>query len=210
MAVRAVCWDWNGTLLDDVSRCLRVMNRVLSDFGRPPIADADAYRAMFRFPLDAFYAEAGIGRDEYRPAVDRYLELLEHDTSQVPLHPGAREVIDGLRARGVVQVLASATQARLLAAQLRPHRLTGSFDRILSITDTHRASKQDVIEGWLRASGHDADEVLMIGDTNHDYEIAQAVGARFVHFEGGHQVLADAPGLRRVAALREVEATIDL
>jgi len=209
VTVRAVCWDWNGTLLDDVARCLRVMNRMLADFGRPGIVDAGAYRALFRFPLERFYADAGIGPGEYRAAVDRYLRLLEADVSDVSLHAGARETIDALRSRGVSQVLASATQAALLEAQLRPHGLAPAFDAILSITDPHRASKRDVIASWLRATGHEAGDVLLIGDTNHDHEIALELGTRFVHFEGGHQALPPDVGAVRIGSLAELETVLD-
>ncbi len=208
MPVRAVCWDWNGTLLDDVARCLRVMNRMLADFGRPQIVDAAAYRVLFRFPLDRFYADVGIGPGEYRAAVDRYLELLEADRSVVPLHAGARETIAGLRARGVSQVLASATQAPLLEAQLRPHEIAHGFDAVLSITDPHTASKRDVIVGWLRATGYDAADVLLIGDTDHDHEIARELGTRFVHFERGHQALDRDVDVVRIGSLPELEAIV--
>jgi phosphoglycolate phosphatase len=204
--VRAVCWDWNGTLLDDVARCLRVMNRMLADFGRPGIVDTGAYRALFRFPLHRFYADVGIEPVEYRAAVDRYLELLAGDRSVVPLHAGARETIAGLRARGVAQVLASATQAPLLEAQLRPHGITHEFDEVLSITDPHAASKRDVIMAWLRATGYDTADVLLIGDTNHDHEIARELGTRFVHFEGGHQALDG--DVVRIGSLRELDAIV--
>lgn len=209
MPVRAVCWDWNGTLLDDVARCLRVMNRMLADFGLPGIVDTGAYRALFRFPLERFYRDAGIGPGEYRAAVDRYLRLLEADGSDVPLHPGARETIDTLRSRGVSQVLASATQAPLLEEQLRPHGLAPAFDAILSITDPHRASKRDVIASWLRATGRDSGDVLLIGDTNHDHEIAVELGTRFVHFEGGHQALSPDLDVVRIASLSDLETVLD-
>jgi phosphoglycolate phosphatase len=208
MTVRAVCWDWNGTLLDDVARCLRVMNRMLADFGRPVIADVDAYRAVFRFPLDRFYADVGIDAGEYHAAADRYLELLQADGVDVPLHAGARETIDAVRALGVAQVLASATQAPILEAQLQPHEIAHAFDAILSITDPHRASKRDVITTWLRATGHDAGDVLLIGDTNHDQEIALELGTRFVHFEGGHQALPRDAAAVRISSLRELETVL--
>ncbi|MBD3942426.1 HAD family hydrolase [Microbacterium sp. NEAU-LLC] len=209
MAVRVVCWDWNGTLLDDVERCLRVMNAVLAEFGRPVIADVDAYRAVFRFPLDRFYADVGIEASQYRSAAGRYLELLEADATDVALHADAQATIDALRARGIAQVLASATRAPLLAAQLRPHDIAHSFDAVLSITDAYQASKRDVIATWLADSRYDAEEVLLIGDTNHDHEIADELGARFVHFDNGHQALPHGSARVRIGALGELLTVVD-
>lgn len=43
--------------------------------------------------------------------------------------------------------------------------------------------------------------ILLIGDTNHDQEIAARLGARFVHFTGGHQRL---DGTAQITALQEL------
>lgn len=209
MRVGAICWDWNGTLLDDVERCLRTMNNTLSAFGKPAIADAASYRSIFRFPLQSFYAEAGFEPHEYRDAVDHYLKLLALDDSAVSLHEGARETIALIRARDIRQVLASATQAPLLEAQMRPHRLDDAFDEVLSITDVHAASKRDVIATWLVGSGLDPREVLLIGDTNHDLEIALDLGTQFVHFARGHQELPAGSDTRQIMALEQLSQFLD-
>lgn len=206
--VRAVCWDWNGTLLDDVERCLGVMNSMLTSFGKPVIPDAARYRALFRFPIRSFYADVGILPGEYDAAVDHYLDLLARDDSFVPLHDGAHDALALLRERGVQQVLASATQGPLLAAQLRPHALDGAFDEVLSITDAHNASKHDVIAAWLHRSGLEPSELMLIGDTNHDHEIAIELGARFVHFAGGHQEFRGSHDVPRLSALADFPAHI--
>ena len=210
MKVGAVCWDWNGTLLDDVERCLRTMNSTLSAFGKPAIPDAERYRSLFRFPLQSFYADAGFESHEYRDAVDHYLGLLALDDSVVPLHEGARETIALIRARGIRQVLASATQAPLLEAQMRPHQLDQAFDDVLSITDVHVASKREVIAAWLGGSGLDPREVLLVGDTNHDLEIALDLGTQFVHFARGHQSLAAESATRQITALGQLSRLLGL
>ena len=40
---------------------------------------------------------------------------------------------------------------------------------------------------WLGAQPWRPDQVLMVGDTNHDEEIAALLGTRFARFTGGHQ-----------------------
>ncbi|MFK4790305.1 HAD family hydrolase [Microbacterium sp. ZW T5_56] len=201
MAVRVVCWDWNGTLLDDVDRCLRAMNHVLKAYDRQPITDTEAYRASFGFPLADFYARHGITAAQFREAADLYLRVLDSSARTARLHPDARETMRLLRERGVRQVLASATLTDLLNEQLRPFDLADQFETVLSITDPYAASKHDVIAAWVQGAGVDPADVLMIGDTNHDRDIARALGARFVHFGGGHQHLAD-PTAARISQLR--------
>lgn len=206
MGIRAICWDWNGTLLDDVEICLQVMNRVLGAHGRAPFPDVSAYRAAFRFPIREFYADAGLGGDVFLAAAEQYLGLLEGRTGEAALHADAERTLAVLTDQGVTQVLASATRTDLLMRQLEPHGLAPRFDRILSITDQYHPSKHDVVAGWLHASGFGPDEVLMVGDTNHDREISADLGTRFVHFDRGHQVAQ--AGARSIRALGEVLALV--
>lgn len=180
------------------------MNSTLMAFGKPAIADAESYRALFRFPIHGFYADAGIEPHEYRDAVDHYLGLLAHDDSAVPLHEGAREILAEVRARGIHQVLASATQAPLLEAQMRPHQLDEAFDDVLSITDVHVASKREVIAAWLGGSRLDPRQVLLVGDTNHDQEIAEDLGTQFIHFARGHQDLPAGSATQQITALAQL------
>ncbi|HWV48431.1 MAG TPA: HAD hydrolase-like protein [Microbacterium sp.] len=199
--VDVVCWDWNGTLLDDSEICFRTMNEVLVRRGREPIGSLDAYRSRFRFPIRAFYASVGIDDAEFPDAADEYLGLLPDRIAAASLHVDARSTLSGIQDRGVRQVLASATLSDVLHEQMRPHELADSFEDVLGIVDAHAPSKDAVIADWVHGSGVRAERILLVGDTNHDQEIAARLGTRFVHFSGGHQHLA---GSARITALREL------
>lgn len=200
--IRAVCWDWNGTLLDDAEICRQVMNVVLEEHALEPLADVHTYRSVFRFPIRDFYRSVGLGDDRFVSAATAYLDLLAQRVGETPLHPDVRTTLAVLHERGIRQVLASATLPDALARQMAPYGLEGAFEKVLSIDDPFRASKHDVISRWLSTSGLAARDVLVVGDTNHDREIADDLGAEFVHFDGGHQKWAG--GTRRVATLAEL------
>ena len=186
-AVDVVCWDWNGTLLDDASIALTAMNVVLREQGLPIVEHLDRYREAFGFPVQAFYARMGITATGFRPAAGRYLETFASRVAEAPLHAGADDVLTEIGRLGVRQVLISATVLDVLERQLAPHAITGHFDQVLGITDAYAASKADVVATWLRSSGHDPARVLMVGDTNHDEEIAERLSLAFVRFARGHQ-----------------------
>lgn len=186
-AVDVVCWDWNGTLLDDSTVALTVMNAVLSEQGLPVVPHLDAYRETFGFPVQDFYARMGISGTAFRPAAARYLETFAARVGEAPLHTGAEEVLAEIGRLGVGQVLISATVLDVLERQLAPHAIMGHFAQVLGITDAYAASKADVVATWLGASGHDPARVLMVGDTNHDEEIAEELSLSFVRFARGHQ-----------------------
>ena len=186
-AVDAVCWDWNGTLLDDTDVARAAMNTVLSARGLPVVPDADTYRAVFGFPVQDFYARMGITGADFRTAATHYLELFAARVTEAPLHAEAVSTLAAITGLGVAQVLISATVPDTLRRQMAPHTLDTHFEQILGIDDAYVASKAEVVAGWVRSSGHDPRRVLMVGDTNHDEEIADDLGVRFVRFARGHQ-----------------------
>jgi phosphoglycolate phosphatase len=200
----AVCWDWTGTLLDDVGVALRAMNKVLRDRQLPVIPDEDAYRQVPGFPIRDLYSRLGLDEATIVEAADQYLRLFAQTVGQASLQPDARATLAAIKALGVEQVLISATPADVLEQQLAPHALHACFSQILGITGVYAASKAHVVEAWLKNSGHDPGLVLMVGDTNHDEEIADALNLHYLRFDRGHQ---HSPHNRRhptVSDLRDV------
>ena len=56
MATRHVVWDWNGTLLDDLSLVVACTNAVFASIGGRAVT-ADEHRVRFRRPVADYYAE---------------------------------------------------------------------------------------------------------------------------------------------------------
>ena len=50
----SIVWDWNGTLLDDVSLAIDVMNKMLSENDLVQI-DNETYKKLFEFPVQRYY-----------------------------------------------------------------------------------------------------------------------------------------------------------
>ncbi|MFT4108783.1 HAD family hydrolase [Propionicimonas sp.] len=210
--VRQVVWDWNGTLLDDLDCCLGVTNQLLAEFGLPGLADVAAYRSVFGFPIIDYYAQLGFDTGpggNFDAAAQRYIELYSLAARACQLHPGAREALAAVRDAGVAQVVISASQQQNLATQLAPFALDQLLDGSYGIADIYAASKLAVAERWLAASALDPAEVLFVGDSEHDFEIAHTLRAQCVLFAGGHH------GRERLARLgvplvHELAQVIDL
>ena len=65
--------------------------------------------------------------------------------------------------------------------------MTGYFDRLLGLGDIYAKSKVEIGLAYLKENGFDPARAVMIGDSVHDYEVAQALGVRCVLQSGGHQ-----------------------
>ena len=69
-----------------------------------------------------------------------------------------------------------------------------------------------VARRWLADENLSGAEVLFVGDSEHDFEIAEAVGARCVLFSGGHhaRVHLESLGAPVIDDLRDVPAVVSL
>ena len=148
-AIDAVCWDWNGTLLDDTEVARAAMNTVLAERGLPVVPDPAAYRALFGFPVQAFYERLGISDIDFRVAAGRYLELFAALVDQARLQTEAVATLSAITRLGVEQVLISATVPETLHRQMAPHAIDEHFVQILGITDAYVPSNRGA--GAVRA-----------------------------------------------------------
>jgi phosphoglycolate phosphatase len=61
--VKLIIWDWNGTLLNDVSVCVEAMNEMLSERNLTILNDS-TYRNVFTFPVKNYYQKLGFDFDQ--------------------------------------------------------------------------------------------------------------------------------------------------
>lgn len=182
-------WDWNGTLVNDVALCSQLLNSQLQRHGHAPLGGVDEYRRVFRFPIEEYYKDAGFdfSRCPYRQLAAEYMQLYPARLLECPLQPHAQQVLAALKARGARQVVLSASEQAMLDEQLAHFGLTGYFEEVLGLTDFYGRSKVQRGLAWLAASGLEKENAVMVGDTDHDLEVANALGIRCVLFSGGHQ-----------------------
>lgn len=189
MAVRCVVWDWNGTLLDDVDLCVSVVNAMLQERGNPGFPSLQAYRETFCFPVKKYYEKAGFdfSKESFEKLAAVFIEAYHKNAPSCPLMPGAKEVLQQVSSLVPVQILASASEEKVLKKQVAQYGLTGCFQQILGIRDHYAAGKSQVAKTWLEKENIPFAETLFIGDSVHDWEVAHSLGAPCVLVQGGHQ-----------------------
>lgn len=189
MQPELILWDWNGTLLDDVDLCVDALNRLLARFGYPQRYGRAAYREIFGFPVQAYYARAGFdfGKDSFDELAVSFMEDYIPASAACPLLDGAAEALAAFEAMGARQVILSASPLPTLERQVEERGIRTRFDRLLGLGDIYAKSKVELGLRYLAESGFDRDKAVMIGDSVHDFEVAQALGVRCVLQAAGHQ-----------------------
>lgn len=210
--MRHVIWDWNGTLLDDAWLCVEVMNGLLSEH-RLPLIDEARYQALFRFPVVDYYRKLGFDfeRAPFEQVGTAFIHGYQARQHECELQDGAHEVFDVLKARGVSMSVLSASQQSRLEAQAKHLGVTERFVKLVGLDHHYADGKLELGRQWLAELGHAPDEVLLIGDTDHDLHVAQTLGMQCLVVPSGHQSAErlEQTGARLVASLSEIARLLE-
>ena len=189
MRPELILWDWNGTLLDDVELCVDALNRLLAEYGYPQRYNREQYRAVFGFPIEDYYTRAGFDftKHSFAELAEKYMEDYVPASAACLLMDGAIDALEAFRAAGLRQVILSASKLDTLQQQAEDRGVTQYFERLLGLGDIYAKSKVEIGLAYLKENGFDPARAVMIGDSVHDFEVAQALGVRCVLQSGGHQ-----------------------
>jgi phosphoglycolate phosphatase-like HAD superfamily hydrolase len=183
--VAHLVWDWNGTLLDDLSLVVEATNACLALFGGGPTT-AEEHRREFCRPVSAYYALA-LGRTVDEADFAR-LDRLFHDTYGAGLSACAlaADAHHALAAWPGTQSLLSMWFHDRLVPAIDRYGLAGYFVRIDGLrAEIGGGSKTPHLVNHLAALGLAGRDCVLVGDSVDDAEAAQAVGAACVLYSGG-------------------------
>lgn len=179
--LRALIFDWDGTLANSVEKIVLSMQRAADDLGLTPLP-ADAVRGIIGLGLPEAIAvlypqlEDAAQVERLGRAYGRHYLALEEEPS--PLFPGVREALDAFRAAGFHLAVATGKKRRGLDRVLASHQLTGFFDATRCADET--ASKPDpmMLRQILQQLDTPAGQALMLGDSVFDLQMAHNAGVR--------------------------------
>ena len=180
-------WDFNGTLLDDVDACIRAINELLLLHGARTVKSREEYKEIFKFPVRQYYEDVGFdfSVEPYESLSVKWIEKYLEYSKDARICKGADNAISFFEQKGIKQILLSATEEKMLRSQLSSMGLLNTFDEVIGRGDIYAGSKVENALAW-RKRNPDAVAIL-IGDTEHDFESAQAIGAECFLVTSGHQ-----------------------
>ncbi|MEG0841600.1 MAG: HAD hydrolase-like protein [Erysipelotrichaceae bacterium] len=189
MNKKYIIWDWNGTLLNDVDLCLTIINQLLNQYHLKPFQSLQHYREVFSFPVSDYYEAMGFdfNKTPFSKLAKEYMDMYQPASHACQLHDGVQELMQELHQKGFHQVILSASQIDNLKSQLNNYDITKYLDHILGIQDIHAASKQQLASDYLSETKIPLSEVVFIGDSIHDYEVASANHCDCILIANGHQ-----------------------
>lgn len=183
-----VIWDWNGTLIDDVDIVAEANSRVLRQYGLPEIS-REEYRNKFLYPLTEYYELLGFDLSlvDFREIGDRFIKIYDQLVQDVSLFEGTHELLEKHRAQGVCQSILSAAKELCIIALLERFQISDYFSHVFGLDNHYNINKLKRGQELMTESGWLSSETILIGDTEHDKEVADLLGVDLLLVADGHQ-----------------------
>lgn len=188
---KLIIWDWNGTLLNDIDACISSMNIMLKKRNMGLI-DKDTYKNIFTFPVQKYYENIGFdfSIESFEQLSVEYISLYKELAVNAPLQSGVTQALKQFSKDGLTQIVLSASEQMALESQVYQHELQQYFETLIGLKNIYAKSKLENAAHYLENSSILPDEVILIGDTYHDYEVAKAIGCDCLLVNNGHQNLS--------------------
>ncbi len=183
-----IIWDWNGTLLNDVWLAVDVMNSILLARKMPGITTA-SYRRVFDFPVKNYYQKLGFdfNKESFEKIGTEFIGAYDKRHLECKLHNNTLDVIAHLHTQGRNQSILSARKHEELLCGIKNFGLQRYIPVQSGLHDHYANGKIELGKKHFERIDESPENVVMIGDTTHDYETAKTLGIDCILLSHGHQ-----------------------
>ncbi len=182
-----ILWDFNGTILDDTEAGIKSENVLLTRRNMPLIESVNAYREVFTFPIIEYYKKLGHNFEDesYDDLAVEWMEQYLIHSKFSKLQYGVKELLEHIKSKNIPQLVLSASEVNLLKGQLKDFSIDHYFTEILGLNNILAHSKIDIGKEWVNRVK--PTKAVLIGDTVHDFQVANAIGIDCILICAGHQ-----------------------
>ena len=187
MKYKHIIWDWNGTLVDDTWLFVDIMNGVLKNRNLDGIT-LDDYRNVFDFPVQDYYKKLGFNFDDepFESAGLDFIKIYDDRKFEPKLFDDTMPTLNKLKESGCTHSVLSAQNIVTLKKSVSHYQLDQMFEYISGLEDHYAIGKVEQGKNLIQNLDFQLDEVAMIGDTEHDHEVAEAMGIKCFLMDRGH------------------------
>ena len=206
MRYELLVFDWDGTLIDSAHTIVACIQAACRDLGLPVPEDARANHVIGLGLQDALaYAIPGLPRDDYARVVESYRKHFLARDPDIPLFPGTRAMLAGLRDHGHILAIATGKSRAGLAQALENTGLQSFFAASRCADQCASKPAPDMIRELMEELGVDGANTLMIGDTVHDLQMAANAGVHAVGVSHGAHPKRELVALAPLACVESID-----
>ncbi|MFT6990536.1 MAG: phosphoglycolate phosphatase [Paraglaciecola sp.] len=177
MKYKAIVFDWDGTLMDSISKIVETMQSSAKHLGLP-IPNYDQAKDVIGISLLPALKQLFNIHDD-KAALDLFHTYKEHfkDHAEIssPLFSGAIELLEKLKHRGYILAVATGKGRQGLDHNWHHSNTKHFFSASKTADDAQSKPSPDMLQQILSELDLSADQVLMVGDTTYDMAMAEAI-----------------------------------
>ncbi len=183
-----IIWDWNGTLVNDVDLCVSLLAKEMKGHHLEPISK-EHHQNQFSFPIVDYYRKIGFkfSDDEFKEMSIKFSAKLSEGIFRCELFEGAKSLLVELKSKGIRHAVLSATPEEFLIKQVKHFNIYEIFELIYGLPDRYAASKVNRGRQLMEVANFKPDQTILVGDTEHDLDVGQALGVEVLLLAQGHQ-----------------------
>ncbi len=182
--IKLVAFDWNGTILADTYAVFKADNEVLKRLGEKPVNFSD-FLKHFDVPVKNYYLALGMDPKKLEANLDfishTFHDIYESKVNRIRSRANARTVLKWLKKHEIESIIISNHIKDRIEEQLARLKLKNYISQVLgnfSISSAMKArNKQERLLEYLKETKTEPKEILIVGDSIEEVEIAKEIGA---------------------------------
>jgi len=146
------------------------------------------YRNIFNFPVKNYYTQLGFDFDQEPFEVVGMEFMIRYNERQgeTMLYQEVPDMLKRLSEGGFRQSILSAREQNELISETRKLGVIQFFDHVFGLDDHYAHGKTDIGHKLVKAIGSKRENLVFIGDTRHDAEVAMEIGIDCILIPNGH------------------------
>lgn len=187
-SIKYIFFDFNGTILDDVDLCYDIETKIFKEYNIKDVT-LDFYLDNFLFPVKKYYELVGFdfNKIDYAKVSKEFMdEYCLRENNESWLYQGVKTTLLKLREKGYKLYILTASKEDILIGQLKERNIEKCFDGFAAASDIKASGKEGYGKLFLKNNNIDPSKACLIGDTEHDYEVALKLNMTPILFTKGH------------------------
>ena len=182
-----IIWDWNGTLINDVDLCISITNSMLKQ-REIPLINVEIYKSIFGFPVRNYYEKVGFdfSKESFEFLANEFIREYDEKKLGCSLHDGVEDLLKKCNNMGISHSILSASNICGLVDTISHYRIDKYFLGINGLSNNFAQSKVEVGKNWINSLDFKDEEILLIGDTLHDCDVARELNIDCILISNGH------------------------
>ncbi len=148
----------------------------------------EKYREIFDFPVKDYYQRAGFdfNKESFEKLGTEFIKTYNKRQKECDLHIDTKNILNFIKQQGIEQSILSARKQDALLIELKNYKIDNYFSLICGLQDHYAHGKIENAERLIQKINLPLSEIILIGDTLHDHEVAQHVGISSILLSHGH------------------------